>query len=149
MGPFKYQALELVQQPGAPACYITAVPAGELLEWCDVPRAKGDYMAGYQRTLQDKRVEDLAAYLRLSPNNVVPGAVIVAVDSDHVAIQQTDGSAGVYSIEISEDTRDFQTKLEELWGQFTTRLADDEALSAGLTVIVGDSSDDVDVAGAG
>jgi hypothetical protein len=148
MGPFKYQALELVQQPGAPVCYVTAVPAGELLEWCDVPRAKGDYMAGYQRTLQDKRVEDLAAYLRLSPNNVVPGAVIVAVDSDHVAIQQTDGSAGVCSIEISEDTRDFQTKLEELWGHFTTRLADDEATSAGLTVIPGGSSDGAAVADA-
>jgi len=149
MGPFKYQALELVQQPGAPPCYITAVSAGELLEWCDVPRAKGDYMAGYQRALQDKRVEDLATYLRLSPNNVVPGAVIVAVDSDHVGIQQADGSAGVYSIEITEDTRDFQTKLQELWGQFTTRLADDEAASAGLTVIAGGSSDEAGVADAG
>src|SRR5438552_3279842 len=118
MSSYEYHGIRVVQQPGAPAFYMTAVPAGELLEWCDVPRAKGDYMAGYQRALQEKRVEDLATYLRLSPNNVVPGAIIVAVDDDHVEIEQSDAEAGLFSVEVTEDTRDFKTKLEELWGHF-------------------------------
>lgn len=128
----------LVQQPGAPPFYITSVPADELLEWCDVPRAKGDYMAGYQRTPQDKRVQDLANYLRLSPNNIIPGAVTVAVDPDYITI--TEMGDGVYTIAIGDDIRDFDTKLQELWGMFTTRLADEEAISAGIPFLAGSTA---------
>jgi hypothetical protein len=110
---------------------MTSVAAAELLEWCDVPRAKGDYMAGYQRVLDEKRIADLARYLQLSSNNIVPGAVIVAVDSDYVQVTETDD--GLFSILIREDDRDFDTKLQELWGSFTHRLGDEELASAGIS----------------
>lgn len=60
--------------------YMISVSARELLEWCDVPRTKEDYMAGYQRLLGDTRVEEIGAYLSRSPNNILPGAIIVAAD---------------------------------------------------------------------
>src|SRR4051794_26759029 len=112
-----YQALMIVQQDGAPPFYITSSPAAEILEWCDVPRAKGDYMAGYQRALDSRRVQDLAEYLKLSPSNIVPGAVIVAVRDDYFEIQ--DEANGLYGISIKDDTRTFDEKLHELWGGFT------------------------------
>lgn len=114
---------------------MTSAPAAELLEWCDVPRAKGNYMAGYQRVLDNKRTADLATYLRLSPNNILPGAVIVAVDSDYVEI--TEVGDGLFEITVAEDDRDFETKLQELWGGFSTRLADEELTSAGIPFSAG------------
>ena len=130
MTAHEYQGIRVVQQPGSPPFYITAAAASEILEWCDVPRAKGDYMAGYQRVLDQKRTGDLATYLRLSSNNIVPGAVIVAIDSDYIDI--TDAGDGLFAISIREDTRDFPTKLQELWGSFTTRLTDEELSSADI-----------------
>jgi hypothetical protein len=136
---YKYRGLSVIQQPGAPTFYMTAVSAVELLEWCDVPRAKGDYMAGYQRILDPKRTGDLANYLRLSPKNIVPGAVIVAVDAEYIDVD--DEGAGFSSITVRPDDRDFRTKLEELWGSFTTRLTDEELGSAGIEFsVAGDDS---------
>ena len=129
----EYRALKVVQQPGAPPFYLTSAPAAELLEWCDVPRAKGDYMAGYQRVLDVKRTGDLATYLRLSPNNITPGAVIVAIDDDYVELTEVQG--GLYSVKVEEDTRPFEDKLHELWGGYTTRLTDEELASAAIPVI--------------
>jgi hypothetical protein len=141
MPTYDYRALRLIQQPGAPACYMTSAPAAELLEWCDVPRAKGDYMAGYQRSLDERRTGDLANYLRLDPNNIIPGAVVVAVDSDYLRVEAI--GDGLYSLSIAEDTRDFDTKLAELWGAFTTRLSDDELASAEIPFTVHSPGDTV------
>ena len=66
--------------------------ARELLEWCDVPRTKEHYMAGYQRVLTDRRVEEIGKYLRLSDDNTVPGAIIVAADAEYVSVHK-DGNA--------------------------------------------------------
>lgn len=134
MANYEYRAIRLVQQPGAPVCYLTSAPASELLEWCDVPRAKGDYMAGYQRSLDERRTGDLATYLRLDPANIIPGAVVVAVDSDYVTVDEL--SEGLYALSVTEDTRDFDTKLGELWGAFTTRLSDEELASAEIPFTV-------------
>jgi len=59
----RYQAIEVRQQPDAPPMYMISAAARELLEWCDVPRTKEDYMAEYQRVLTDNRVEEIGAYL--------------------------------------------------------------------------------------
>jgi hypothetical protein len=129
-----YRALKVLQQAGAPPFYLTAAPAAEILEWCDVPRAKGDYMAGYQRSLDTRRTQDLAEYIRQSPSNIVPGAVIVAVDSDYATIiEQPDG---LYTVAIANDTRTFDEKVQELWGSFITRLGDEELTSAGIAFSV-------------
>jgi hypothetical protein len=135
MPAHEYAALLVEQQPGAPPFYLTSVPAAELLEWCDVPRAKGNYMAGYQRSLNPKRIEDLANYLRLSPNNILPGAIIVAIDGDYVEVEEIHD--GLFKVVIAEDDRDFDTKLQELWGTFTTRLTEEELESAGIAFTTG------------
>ena len=135
---YSYSALTVVQQPDAPAFYLTSVAAAELLEWCDVPRAKGDYMAGYQRILDSNRTKDLTRYLELSPSNIVPGAVIVAIDDDYVNVESN--SDGLATIRIVEDTRDFNQKLQELWGGFTSRLTEEELKSAEIPLVAPPSS---------
>lgn len=143
MSDYEYHGIRLVQQPGAPPFYLTSAPAVELLEWCDVPRAKGDYMAGYQRVLDEKRVADLAEYLRLSPSNIIPGAVIIAIDADYVSVAET--ADQLFSLSIKEDTRSFEEKLQELWGEFTTRLGNEELTSAQVSFSVPDTGAEPDV----
>lgn len=132
MAEFTYRAIQVLQQPGAPAFYMTAAPASEVLEWSDVPRAKGQFMAGYQRPLNDKRVEDLADYIRRSAANVVPGAVIVAIDEDYVTVVEDE--PGFFTLHIRGDERDFATQLQELFGAFSTRLSEEELSSAEVLV---------------
>lgn len=137
----KYPAIEVTQQPGAKPMYMIAVSAAELLEWCDVPRTKEDYMAGYQRILNEKRSEDIADYLKMSPQNTLPGAVIVATDAEYVTVTK-DGN-GVY-LEVSEDSRDADTKLQELFGGFATRLSSEELASADIQFSTFDEEDSYD-----
>jgi len=129
MSHAKYTALKVVQQPGAPVFYLTAAPARELLRWCDVPRTKGDYMAGYQRALSGPRGAALTKYLSMAPQNIIPGAIIVAVDADQLTITE---SGSLVELSVKEDTREFKTKLEELFGGFTSRLSNDELDSADI-----------------
>jgi hypothetical protein len=129
MATKRYQAIEVRQQPGSRAMYMICASARELLEWCDVPRTKEDYMAGYQRVLTERRVEEISGYLSQSPNNILPGAVIVAADIEYVSVAN-DGS-NVF-IDVRDDTRDYKTKLEELFGAFTTRLSNEELASADI-----------------
>src|SRR5690349_5222104 len=119
----RYKAIEVLQQPAAPRMYLIAVPAAELLEWADVPRTKEDYMAGYQRLLTSGRTADITQYLEQSEKNVLPGAIIVAADAEYISVVQ-EGPA--LFIEVKEDNRDKKTKLEELFGGFSTRLSPEE-----------------------
>ena len=93
---------------------------------------KAKFMAGYQRPLNDRRVEDLADYIRRSPANLIPGAVIVAVDEDYVTVVEQ--APGLYNLQIRGDDRDFQQQLEELFGAFSTRLSEEELNSAEVVV---------------
>lgn len=138
----KYLAIEVRQQPESPPFYLLGATATDLLEWCDVPRSKADYMAGYQRTLKENRTSALADYFDQSPNNIVPGSVIVAVDSDYVSL--TDEGNGVFTLEIQEDSRTFEDKLHELFGALSTRLSTEELRSAEVSVSVPDEDIDED-----
>ena len=127
MNEKRYHAIEVIQQPSSPPMYMIAVPASELLEWCDVPRTMEKYMAGYQRLLNDARTNEISDYLRKDPNNILPGAVIVSTDEEFITIEKN----GDYSVlVVKEDARNNVTKLQELFGAFTTRLSSDELASA-------------------
>jgi hypothetical protein len=117
--------------------YLLGVRAAELLEWCDVPRTKEAYMAGYQRLLSDRRADEITDYLRESSQNVLPGAIIVATDREYVAIVRDNDQV---FLEIADDPRNFRTKLEELFGGFSTRLSTEELRSADIQVTT--STDD-------
>lgn len=62
--------------------YVTAVPANDILEWADAPRATVDLMALYQRALDPKRAPELTQFLKSDPMNIVPGAIIIATAPD-------------------------------------------------------------------
>jgi DGQHR domain-containing protein len=141
MATKRYQAIEVRQQPTARPMYMISASARELLEWCDVPRTKEDYMAGYQRVLTDYRVEEITAYLNRSPDNILPGAIIVAADVEYVSVAN-DGS-NVF-IDVRDDTRDDKTKLEELFGAFSTRLSNEELASADINFSSSDETDEYD-----
>src|SRR5687768_8638275 len=104
----RYRAIEVVQQPSADPMYLISTSANDLLAWCDVPRTKEQYMAGYQRLLTPARADDIAAYLKESPRNLLPGAVIVATDKEYVSIERNGEEVFVV---VEEDTRDFKTKV--------------------------------------
>ncbi len=122
---YSYTGLAIHQQPNAPAMYVLGVDAPSLLEWADVPSAKADYMAGYQRVYNADRAKEIQEFIEASPNNIVPGAVIVAVDAECVDISETN-SDGVVKITIRYRETDFETRLTAVHRQFSDRLSDAE-----------------------
>ena len=54
MTTYTYTAVQVIQRPGAEPFYLLTATAEEVLEWADVPRKKANYMAGYQRELDDR-----------------------------------------------------------------------------------------------
>lgn len=168
MATKRYQAIEVRQQPDAPPMYMIRAAARELLEWCDVPRTKEDYMAGYQRALTPGRVKEIGGYLNQSPKNTLPGAIIVAADGDYVSVhkdcvkheedegenQQSEAQKEdreeretreeYVFIEVRDDTRDFKTKVEELFGAFTTRLSNEELASADISFSSSEETEEYD-----
>ncbi len=86
---FTYTGLVLQQQPGSPIMYLLTVDAPDLLEWADVPNAKADYMAGYQRVFNKDRAQEISEFLAADPKNIVPGAVIVTAAADAVSVEGT------------------------------------------------------------
>ncbi len=135
----KYPAIEVQQQPGAPKMYLLSVPAPELLEWCDVPRTKEHYMAGYQRLLADDRANKITKYLEFDANNILPGAIIVAADPQYVSVQKSE--SGCF-LEVADDLRSFDEKLAELFGAFSSRLTAEELKSVSISVSVPDEDED-------
>ncbi|MCX8557540.1 hypothetical protein OS121_21045 [Mycolicibacterium mucogenicum] len=121
---FQYQAVGVQQQPDAPMLYLLGVPADELLEWADVPSAKADYMAGYQRIYNQERARDVTDFLSLSPKNIIPGAIIVTIDSSRVEIDaKSDGST---KLRVDATARDFEESLVSTYENFRSRLSDAE-----------------------
>lgn len=125
----KYNAIEVIQQPDAEPFYMISATAEEILDWSDVPRGKEDYLAGYQRSLQDKRTEQISRYLKQSPSNILPGAVIIATDEERVRVSD---SGDFKIIEFEEDDRQFEEKLMALFGEYSTNLTEEELASAGI-----------------
>ncbi|WP_175282015.1 DGQHR domain-containing protein [Prescottella equi] len=80
------QAIAFEQQPGSPRMFVTAAPASSILQWADAPRASADLMALYQRALDPRRAPELTKFIESDPKNIIPGAVIIAIDSDNIDI---------------------------------------------------------------
>jgi hypothetical protein len=125
---YQYQAIAVEQQPGGPVMYLLGVPADELLEWADVPSAKADYMAGYQRVYNKERAKDVTEFLSLSPKNIIPGAIIVTVDSARISIGNGDSPVTALKIDASESS--FEDQLKFQYDRFTSRMSAAELESA-------------------
>lgn len=122
---FTYQAIAIEQQPGAPMMYVLGVAADELLEWSDVPSAKADYMAGYQRAYNQERASSITDFLKLSPQNIIPGATIVTVNAENIEVHTDDAGVSSVSIWVSEKA-DFTEAVQSLYNSFKARLSDSE-----------------------
>lgn len=119
--PFTYSAIEIQQKPNAEPFYVTQVSARELLKWADVPRKKADYMAGYQRQLSEryKKVKD---FLELDQGNIVPGALLVAVNGGALDVSGNTNK----KIEITYQPKNTGELIDETYTRFFNRLGDEE-----------------------
>jgi hypothetical protein len=123
---FSYRAIRVVQRPGATPFYLLSAPAQQILQWADVPRKKAQYMAGYQRELDDRH-ERITKYIEQSPLNVIPGAVIVALEES--ALKVEDDKAGGITITITHRERDVRSLIQDVYEQFLKRLSESEKAS--------------------
>jgi hypothetical protein len=129
MGSRSYKAIKIVQRPDAAPFYVLGVDAPEILEWADVPRKKAAYMAGYQRELDDRH-EKLTKFLKQDPKNIVPGAIIIAVRSDAVNIEEI--GDGVVNLTISQEQASNEELVNRLHERFRSRLSESELKSIEL-----------------
>ncbi|MFD6677805.1 hypothetical protein ACFWDA_26150 [Rhodococcus zopfii] len=130
---FSYNAIAVQQQPNAPTMYVLGIEAAELLQWADVPSAKADYMAGYQRVYSEERARAISDFLAQSPNNITPGAIIVTVAADSIEVLK-DGESGIAQIRISAMERSFEDRLQSIYESFLDRLSPAEKQSVKLEV---------------
>lgn len=124
---FSYRAIRITQRPGAAPFYLLCAPAQEILQWADVPRKKAQYMAGYQRELDDRH-ERITRYLEQSPLNVIPGAVIVALQDGALKVRE-ESDTGHITITITHKERDVPTLIKDVYELFLKRLSESERAS--------------------
>jgi hypothetical protein len=79
MKTYEYFAVEVAQRPNGKAFYLLQAAASEILEWAAVPRKKSDFQVGYQRKLDDRH-QGIREYLKQSEKNIVPSAILIAVN---------------------------------------------------------------------
>lgn len=146
---FTYSALPVEQQPGAPKMYLLGVDAAELLEWADVPNAKADYMAGYQRVYSQERATSISEFLGSSPQNIIPGAIIVMVSADSFEVGA--GKGPHHEIHVKTHTASFEERLSQTYEHFVDRLSDAEKASVSISMdeaeAAAEAADDVEDSG--
>jgi hypothetical protein len=89
MKSFEYLAVEVAQRPNAKPFYLIQATASEILEWAAVPRKKQDFQVGYQRKLDDRH-QGIREFFKQSDENIVPSAVLIAVNKT-VSISEVQG----------------------------------------------------------
>ena len=130
-----YTGLRVQQKPNAPVMYLLSMDAASLLEWADVPNAKADYMAGYQRVYSVDRAAAITEFLTADQNNIIPGAVIVTIRDDALRTEAIGTAAeGVVRLNIKVKTAPFEESLRALSVQFANRLSGTELDSIGIAV---------------
>ena len=123
---FEYTGLRVQQQPESPPFYLCSIRADQLLEWADAPRKKAEFMAGYQRELLPRHTA-ITDYIKKSPSNIIPGAVIVAIPEEVVTV--SDLGDGVVKIALASGSSSFEEHLALLADEFWNRLGPSERAS--------------------
>jgi hypothetical protein len=118
MKTFTYNCVKVQQTPESEPFFVTSIKAKELLAWCDVPRSKEGFMAGYQRELDGREARITEFFLASPKNNIIPNAVIVAVDQNRISI--TGGATAVVTVRHEEKNE--SELLASLIEQFERRL---------------------------
>lgn len=97
----KYYAIKIIQSPESEPFYLVSAKADDIVSWADAPRKVASFKVGFQRELNDSRVEDIAEYLRLSNENILPGAILIAINENDIEINTTD-LKDIFEIEIKD-----------------------------------------------
>lgn len=106
----------------APQLYILTAEANELTDWAEVPRANPDFMDGYQRQLEESRLEEIKRFLQKDVN-IIPGAILVTVDEEYLTIEE-DGETVDISIKSPPEKSGeelLQSALDELYSRLNDR----------------------------
>jgi hypothetical protein len=86
---YEYLAHSYAPRDGAEQNVLLFVaPAADIRSWAGVPRKAFDYQHGFQRTLNDGRVNDVARFFRESKRNVSPTSIVVSFTGP-VALEAT------------------------------------------------------------
>lgn len=137
MTEYNYMCIKVQQTPDSLPLYVSTAKANELLKWCDVPRSREGFMAGYQRELEGRH-EKITDFFEQDPkNNIVPNSVIVAIDASRFQVEKV---SNAYRATIKIKEPDWNTLLMHLIDQFEQRLSDEEIESIDLED--GDRDDD-------
>ena len=85
---------------------LFVAPAKHIRTWAGVPRKAFDYQHGFQRTLNQGRVSEVAAYFKEDPKNVSPTSIVVGL-TGNVIIEPVEGGEAVGSVKIKITVPDF------------------------------------------
>lgn len=96
-----YNALKVNQTPESNPFYLISAKAEDIVEWADAPRKVASFKVGFQRELNEVRVKDIADYLRMSDENILPGAILIAVNEDDIEFTPTENE-DVFKVEIKD-----------------------------------------------
>ena len=135
---FKYKCIKVQQTPDSIPFYVASIKASELLKWCDVPRSREGFMAGYQRELENRH-EKITEFLQQdSEFNIIPNAVIVAVDDSKIKVDES--KTGI-DFEVTLEESAFPKLIQNLISTFESRLSEEELESIEVSQLT-DSDDE-------
>jgi hypothetical protein len=145
---YKYYAIKVQQTPHCRPFYLLNSAAEDILKWCDVPRKKEEFLAGYQRAL-DKRHELIADFLATEPeggNNIIPSSIIIASREENTKISNVSGGPDdIVQIEINVEDIDFKSLVKKTINELKSRLSEDEISSISSPSISDDGAEiDID-----
>jgi DGQHR domain-containing protein len=124
MRDIEYQCITVQQTPDSKPFYLISCSAIDLLKWSDVPRSKEGFMAGYQRLLDQRHVKITEFFEKDSVNNIIPNAIIVAVNENKVSFEKGEGNSGLLKVNLTEF--DFEGSLKNTLADFEARLSQSE-----------------------
>jgi|GEM_PF-6101593 len=127
---FTYSAVKVQQTPASRPLYLMSCRAGEILKWCDIPRSKEDFMAGYQRELEGRHEKITEFILQDPQKNIIPSSIIVTVSDEYICVEED--ASGSCAVSISTEDRNFEQNLDFAIAHFEQRLSAAEKDSVGL-----------------
>jgi hypothetical protein len=127
MKKFNYYGIEVRQTPDSKPFYLIQSKAPEILEWSDVPRKQENFLAGYQRQLDDRHttITDYFTQPDNAGRNIIPSSVIIAVNKANITLTP-DGDKGLFRIEINVDDSTEEDLLKSTLLKLKARLGPEE-----------------------
>lgn len=129
---YKYDAVRVQQRPGVPPFYLIGAPAKEITKWADAPHKKSSLRAGYQRELEDRRLDAIERFLESSPQNILPSAALIAVQ-EH-AFGASGGEHGHCTVTVEANSATDAALRDSVLKELEARLSEDELASVDLAV---------------